>query len=100
MTAERNSSTPSSCWVSSHGPEAAQKKLLSCCTARAPTKIIPFAPANLTEKKKVHFLKITLIGSISNRDGLGATVKVRAGGKVYTQFHDGKSGYLSQSSIP
>ena len=56
--------------------------------------------SNLTEKKKVHFLKIKLIGSISNRDGLGATVKVRAGGKVYTQFHDGKSGYLSQSSIP
>lgn len=56
--------------------------------------------SNLTSKKKIHFLKIKLKGTISNADGLGAFVKVRAGGKTYTQFHDGKSGYLSQSSMP
>lgn len=56
--------------------------------------------SNLSEKKDIHFIKIKLIGSISNRDGLGATVKVHADAKVYTQYHDGKSGYLSQSSTP
>jgi hypothetical protein len=56
--------------------------------------------SNLAEKKKIHFLKVKLTGATSNRDGLGATVKVQAGGKTYTQFHDGKSGYLSQSLIP
>jgi hypothetical protein len=56
--------------------------------------------SNLTEKKPIHFLKISLVGTKSNRDGLGATVKVRVGGRVLTQYHDGKSGYLSQSSLP
>jgi hypothetical protein len=27
-------------------------------------------------------------------------VVVKAGGRTYTQWHDGKSGYLSQSSMP
>jgi hypothetical protein len=56
--------------------------------------------SNLTEKRRVHFLKVKLLGTRSNRDGLGATVTVRAGGRRLTQFHDGKSGYLSQSSLP
>jgi len=54
--------------------------------------------SNLSEKKPIHFLKVKLAGTVSNRDGLGATVKVRAGAKTYTRYHDGKSGYLSQSS--
>jgi len=56
--------------------------------------------SNLTEKRQIHFLKINLVGTRSKRDGLGATVKVRDGGKVLTRYHDGKSGYLSQSSLP
>ena len=56
--------------------------------------------SNLSEKRDLHYLKIKLVGTASNRDGLGATVKVRAGSKTYTRYHDGKSGYLSQSSIP
>jgi hypothetical protein len=56
--------------------------------------------SDLTERKRIHFAKVRLIGTRSNRDGLGASVKVRAGGKTLTQFHDGKSGYLSQSSMP
>ncbi len=56
--------------------------------------------SNLSEKKSIHFLKVKLVGTVSNRDGLGAQVQVRAGGRVWTQFHDGKSGYLSQSSLP
>jgi hypothetical protein len=56
--------------------------------------------SNLAQKKKIHFLKVKLRGTTSNRDGLGATVKVQAGGNTYTKYHDGKSGYLSQSLIP
>lgn len=56
--------------------------------------------SNLAQKKKIHYLKIKLVGTVSNRDGLGATVKVRAGGSAYLRYHDGKSGYLAQSSMP
>src|SRR5438552_434023 len=56
--------------------------------------------SNLSERKKIHYLKIKLVGTASNRDGLGTTVKVFAGSNVYTRYHDGKSGYLSQSSLP
>ncbi|MFO1497588.1 MAG: CRTAC1 family protein [Verrucomicrobiota bacterium] len=56
--------------------------------------------SNLSEKRPVRFLKIRLIGTASNRDGLGALVKVRCGPATYTRYHDGKSGYLSQSSMP
>src|SRR5881227_2463038 len=56
--------------------------------------------SNLSGHKQIHYLKIRLIGTVSNRDGLGATAKVRSGAKTYTRYHDGKSGYLSQSSMP
>jgi enediyne biosynthesis protein E4 len=56
--------------------------------------------SNLAQKKQIHYLKVKLIGTTSNRDGLGATVRVSAGGKTYMKYHDGKSGYLSQSLIP
>lgn len=50
--------------------------------------------------ERLHFLKIVLRGTTSNRDGLGSKVVVSAGGKSYTQVHDGQSGYLSQSALP
>ncbi|HEV8542571.1 MAG TPA: CRTAC1 family protein [Verrucomicrobiae bacterium] len=56
--------------------------------------------SNLSDKKALHFLKIKLVGTASNRDGLGATVKVHCASKNYMQYNDGKSGYLSQSSMP
>ncbi|HMA18751.1 MAG TPA: ASPIC/UnbV domain-containing protein, partial [Thermoanaerobaculia bacterium] len=56
--------------------------------------------SDLSRRKHVHFLKVRLVGGASNRDGLGATVTVRAGSLVGTKSNDGKSGYLSQSSIP
>jgi len=56
--------------------------------------------SNLSEKKRINYLKIKLVGKRSNRDGIGATVKVQAKGKTFTEFHDGKSGYLAQSSMP
>ncbi len=56
--------------------------------------------SNLSEKRQIHFLKVKLVGTVSNRDGLGAWVKVHCGAKTYTRYHDGKSGYLAQSSMP
>ena len=48
----------------------------------------------------MHSLKVVLVGTRSNRNGLGATVRVHAAGQTYTKYMDGKSGYLSQSSLP
>lgn len=56
--------------------------------------------SSLADAKRIHYLKIKLVGTVSNRDALGATVRVRSGAKIYTRYHDGKSGYLSQSSLP
>ena len=56
--------------------------------------------SNLSEKQRIHWLKVKLTGTHSNRDGLGATVRVTCGGKTFMKFNDGKSGYLSQSSLP
>jgi len=40
------------------------------------------------------------VGTRSNRNGLGATLRVHAAGHTYTKYNDGKSGYLSQSVLP
>ena len=56
--------------------------------------------SNLTEKTRVHYLQVKLTGTKSNRDGLGAVVKVTAGGSTYTKVMDGNSGYLSHGLYP
>lgn len=56
--------------------------------------------SNLSAKKAIRYLKLKLVGTKSNRDGIGALVKVHAGGKTYAQYADGKSGYLAQSVMP
>jgi len=56
--------------------------------------------SNLAQVKEIHWLKVKLVGTISNRDGLGSTVRVHSGGQIYTKYNDGKSGYLSQSALP
>jgi hypothetical protein len=56
--------------------------------------------SNLAQQKKIHWLKVLLTGNKSNREGLGATVRVTAGGQTYVKYNDGKSGYLSQSALP
>ena len=55
---------------------------------------------NLTAKKPVHYIALKLTGTTSNRDGLGAIVRVTAGGTTYTKVMDGNSGYLSHSLYP
>jgi hypothetical protein len=57
--------------------------------------------SNLSEQRPGrHYLSIRLVGTASNRDGIGARVQVKAGGRILTQVMDGKSGYLSFSVQP
>jgi len=57
--------------------------------------------SNLSEQQKdLHYIRIHLRGTKSNRSGLGAVVRVKTAKATYTQVHDGKSGYLSQSLYP
>jgi enediyne biosynthesis protein E4 len=56
--------------------------------------------SDLAQRRQIHWLKVVLIGKVSNRNGLGATVRVHAGKQVYTKYNDGKSGYMSQSVLP
>lgn len=59
--------------------------------------------SDLTDRTAVQYLKVQLVGDPakgSNRDAFGAKVTVRAGGRTFTQWHDGRSGYLSGSRMP
>ena len=46
-----------------------------------------------------HSLRVKLVGSKSNRDGIGAVVRVTAGGDKQWQMLRSGSGYLSQSEL-
>ena len=46
-----------------------------------------------------HSLRVKLIGTKSNRDGIGATVKLTAGGETQTQMLRSGSSYLSASEL-
>ena len=56
--------------------------------------------SNLAEQTSIRYLVVELVGTESNRDGLGARVTVQAAGASYLKVHDGQSGYLSHSLIP
>jgi len=56
--------------------------------------------SNLSEKKQVRYLMVQLRGTTSNRDAIGAVVKVTAGGTTYTKVLDGNTGYLSHGVYP
>jgi hypothetical protein len=56
--------------------------------------------SNLSVKTRLRYLEVTLAGTTSNRNGLGAIVKVTAGGVTQTKVLDGNSGYLSHSLYP
>jgi hypothetical protein len=53
--------------------------------------------SDLAERQSVRFIKIKLVGTTSNRSGIGARVSVKANSRTFTKVNDGKSGYLSQS---
>ena len=50
--------------------------------------------------RDLRYLQVSLRGTRSNRDGLGARITLYAGGVRQTRVHDGQSGYLGQSSVP
>jgi hypothetical protein len=56
--------------------------------------------SNLTAVRRSHYLKVRLTGKESNRNGIGALVKVSAGGLTQSRVMDGSSGYLSHSILP
>ena len=57
--------------------------------------------SDLAQRHPIHFLKVRLRGTRSNRDGLGAQVTVALpAGRRMLNVRDGKSGYLSQSDLP
>jgi hypothetical protein len=43
-----------------------------------------------------HWLRLRLVGTTTNRDGLGARVSVEAGGRSWLRVHHAASGYLTQ----
>ena len=56
--------------------------------------------SDLTERRAINYLKVSLRGTESNADGLGAVITLTAGDKTLKKMHDGQSGYLSQSRMP
>lgn len=56
--------------------------------------------SDLAERRSIHWLSLRLRGTVSNRDGLGAVVRVITGERTQTQQVDGKAGYMAQSSLP
>lgn len=50
--------------------------------------------------KSPNYLKVRLTGTASNRNALGAVVKIEAGDLRQQQLNNGSSGYLSQSIMP
>ena len=47
-----------------------------------------------------HSIRFRLVGTKSNRDGIGARIKVFANGEMQTRFVRSGSSYLSQSELP
>jgi enediyne biosynthesis protein E4 len=56
--------------------------------------------SDLAARRPVRRLEVELVGTRSNRAGLGAVVTVTAGGLAQKAVNDGKSGYLAQSAMP
>jgi hypothetical protein len=56
--------------------------------------------SDLAQVKNIHWIKVVLVGTKSNRNGLGATIRLHANGQTYMKYNDGKFGYLSQSVLP
>jgi hypothetical protein len=51
-------------------------------------------------RPSLNWLAVRLQGRASNRDGVGAEVRLRVGGRTLLQVQDGVSGYLSKSRLP
>ncbi len=56
--------------------------------------------SDLAQRGDVHWLKLRLSGTQSNRDGLGARVTIHVGGEQRMSVNDGKTGYLTYGKTP
>ena len=56
--------------------------------------------SDLSDRTDIRYLEVQPVGTTSNRDGLGATVRVKVGSRTLTKVQDGTSGYLSHSRMP
>lgn len=57
--------------------------------------------SDLSERRALHWLSVRLVGTSSNRQGLGAVVTVTLpDGRRLARAHTGQSGYLSHSDLP
>ena len=56
--------------------------------------------SDLAQRTAVRYLKLTLVGRASNRDGIGARVELATDTQTLTRYQSGKSGYLAQSRLP
>ncbi len=56
--------------------------------------------SDLAQQNTIHYLKIQLVGTVSNRNAIGARVEITSEGENQVRYLDGKSGYLSQSQLP
>jgi hypothetical protein len=55
---------------------------------------------DLAQRHTIHWLKVVLEGTRSNRQALGAEVVVSAGGRTLLKCNDGRTGYLSHGVQP
>jgi len=56
--------------------------------------------SNLAQRRLIHYLKMELVGTGSNRNAMGAWVSISYSGQRQVRYLDGKSGHLSQSQTP
>ncbi len=56
--------------------------------------------SNLAQKSEPRYLSVSLVGTQSNRDGIGASVTVVTDKGSFTRYQDATSGYLSHCSLP
>lgn len=60
----------------------------------------PMVLTSNLQEQGLRYLQVSLVGTSSNRDGLGAMVTLHTADGKQLCCHDGKSGYLSQSRAP
>ena len=56
--------------------------------------------SDLAQRRALNWVKVRLIGARGNRDGIGAEVTVRAGGRDQVALMDGATGYLAHGVVP
>jgi hypothetical protein len=56
--------------------------------------------SDLAQRNAIQWIRVVPIGTVSNRNAIGAAVRVVTPHRTLTQWVAGKSGYLSQSVSP